>query len=68
MTELIKRRSETDTLSEILKLNDTAFMKLKREFENKINKLFVHPLLGDLLDTEEIDFAIMQVLEEIVKV
>ncbi len=68
ITELIKRRSEDQTLTEILQLNDTAFLKLKRQFEHRLNKLFTHHLLGDLLDSQEIDFAVMQILEQIVKV
>lgn len=68
VTELIKRRQEDDTLSQILDLNDPAFIKVKRQFENRLNKLFTHHLLGDVLDSQEIDFAVMQVLEEIVKV
>lgn len=55
-------------MSDILKLNDSAFLKLKRQFENRLNKLFVHPLMGDLLDSGEIDFAVMQILEEFLKV
>ena len=51
VTELIKQRSEDQTVSQILTLSDTAFLKLKRQFENRINKLYTHHLLGDLLDT-----------------
>ena len=68
ITELTKRRSEDKTLTDILKLNDTPLLKLKRQFEHRLNKLFVHPLLGDLLDSGDIDFAVMQILEEFVKV
>jgi len=59
ITEILKRRSEEKTMSDVLKLNDSAFLKLKRQFENRLNKLFVHPLMGDLLDSGEIDFAVM---------
>ena len=51
-----------------MNLDDTPFLKLKRMFEHRLNKLFVHPLLGDLLDSGDIDFAVMQILEEFVKV
>jgi len=37
------------------------------EFESRINKVFVHPLLGDLLDNGEIDFTVLQLLEEILR-
>jgi len=68
VTELIKKRQDSETLTDILKLNDATFLKLKRQFENRINKLFCHPLLGHLADNQDIDYAIMQVLSEIVKV
>ena len=67
VTELIKQRSEDQTVSQILTLSDTAFLKLKRQFENRLNKLYTHHLLGDLLDTQEIDFNLMHVLEELVR-
>jgi len=67
VTELIKGRAQDQTLTEILKLNDTAFLKLKRQFENRLNKIYSHEALGDQLDTQEIDFTVMQVLEELVK-
>lgn len=31
-----------------------------------MNRLFTHPKLGHLLDNNEIDFAIMQVFEQLV--
>ena len=34
-----------------------------REFEYRLNKLYTHPLLGDLLDNGEIDYAILDVME-----
>lgn len=55
-------------MSEILRLEDTVFLKLQRQFEHRINQLFVHPMLGDLLDKDEIDFAIMQILQDFLKV
>ena len=66
VTELVKQRGKDETLSQILQTDGTAFLKMKRQFENRLNKLFSHPLLGDLLDSDEIDFAVMQVLEEFV--
>ena len=59
VTELVKQRGDDQTLSKILETNDTAFLRIQRQFENRLNKLFVHPLLGDLLYSEEIDFAVM---------
>ena len=32
-----------------------------------MNKLYTHPLLGDLLDNGDIDYAILDILEELVK-
>jgi hypothetical protein len=40
---------------------------VKREFHNRLNRLFVHPSLGDALDSGEIDFMVMQILEELVR-
>jgi hypothetical protein len=34
-----------------------------KEFENRLNKLYTHPLLGDLLDNGKIDFIILNYLE-----
>ena len=45
-----------------------AFIKIKNEYKNRLNKLYTHPLLGDLLDNGEIDFAILNILEELYKV
>ena len=36
-----------------------------KEFENRLNKLYTHPLLGDLLDSGEIDYAVLNILEEL---
>ena len=41
---------------------------MKREFEYRLNKLYTHPLLGDLLDNGEIDYAILDVLEGLKRV
>ena len=35
------------------------------EFTNRLNKLYTHPLLGDLLDSGEIDFAVLDILEQL---
>lgn len=43
-------------------------MKIKKEFENRLNKIYTHPLLGDLLDSGEIDFAVLNILEQLYKV
>ena len=51
----------------MLDLNDAAFLKIKRQFENKLNKVFAHALLSTQLDSEEIDFAVMHMLEQTVK-
>ena len=64
-TEIVKKRTTEETFSDFLKLDDPSFGRLKKQFENKINKLFCHPRLGHLLDSGEIDFAIMDVLEEL---
>jgi hypothetical protein len=39
-----------------------VFEKAKREFEYRLNKLYVNPLIGNLLDSGEIDFAILDFL------
>lgn len=49
-------------------LNDPAFTKIKKEFECRLNKLYTHPRLGHLLDAGEIDFAVLNVLEQLYKV
>ena len=40
---------------------------MRGEFKNRINKLFTNPLLGDLLDNGEIDYALLDVFEEFVR-
>ena len=42
-------------------------MKVKREFECRLNSLYTHPRLGHLLDSGEIDFVILNILEELHK-
>lgn len=67
-TELAKARSEDVNFEELLELDHPAFQQVYREFEHRINKLYTHPLLGDLLDSGEIDFAVLNALEQIYKV
>jgi hypothetical protein len=43
-------------------------MQIKKEFENRINRVFLHPSLGDVLDNGEIDFMVMQIIEELARV
>jgi len=50
-----------------LSLDYPAFLKIKKEFEHRLNKLYTHPLLGDLLDSGEIDYAILNVLEQLLR-
>lgn len=64
-TELAKNRKETENFDELLKLEDPYFMEIKREFEHRLNKLYTHPLLGDLLDSGEIDHAVLNMLEQL---
>lgn len=40
-------------------------LQVKREFEHRINKLINHPNLGQLVDSNEVDFIVLQVLEEL---
>ena len=37
---------------------------MRNEFRYRLNKLYVHPLLGDLLDSGDIDYAILDALEQ----
>ena len=41
---------------------------MKLEFEHRLNKLYTHPLLGDLLDNGDVDNAILDALEGFLKV
>lgn len=66
-TEVCKAKPAEQTFTDLLKLDDPNFRKVKREFQHRINKLFVHPQLGDLLDSGDIDFTILDVLEDLVK-
>jgi hypothetical protein len=66
-SRLIKARTENQSFEDILALNHEVFDKVKNEFEYRLNKLYTHPLLGDLLDNGEIDYAILDILEGLVK-
>jgi len=57
--------SHQQTFGDLLALRDPAFTQIKNQFNHRINKLFLHPKLGDLLDNNEIDFAIMHVFEQL---
>jgi len=57
LTEHLKAR-ESETFEAALQLEPEPFQKLRRQFRSKVNKLYNHPLLGDLLDSGEIDFAV----------
>ena len=59
----MKTRGEDKDFKEVIELKDPAFTKIKMEFENRLNKLYTHPRLGHLLDSGEIDFAILNLLE-----
>lgn len=49
-------------------LQSEAFDKVRLEFEHRLNKLYTHPLLGDLLDNGDVDYAILDALEGFLKV
>ncbi len=40
---------------------------MKREFEHRLNHVYLHPSIGDLLDSGEIDYCLLNVFEELVK-
>jgi hypothetical protein len=63
----VKARTENQSFEEILALNHEAFDKVRNEFEYRINKLYSHPLLGDLLDNGEIDYVILDIFEGLLK-
>lgn len=67
-TELLKAQDGGQDFKELLELNDPAFAKIKKEFECRLNKLYTHPRLGHLLDSGEIDFAVLNILEQLHKV
>lgn len=66
-TELVKARTENQSFEDILALNHEAFEKVRNEFVYRLNKLYSHPLLGDLLDNGEIDYVILDVFEGLLK-
>ena len=55
--------SADQTFMELLELNDPYFLQVKTEFQHRLNKLYVHPKLGQYLDDGSIDFVLMHVLE-----
>lgn len=65
--EVVKAKPEAQTFTELLKLEHPAFETLKTEFRHRINRLYSHPKLGDLLDSGQIDFTLMQILEQLSK-
>ena len=67
-TEMAKARKADENFEQLLELNDPYFKQINSEFKNRLNKLYTHPLLGDLLDSGEIDYAILNILEQIQKV
>ena len=66
-TERLKNITKDETFTQLLDQDDIAMAKVKRQFEHRLNKLFLHPCLGDLLDSAEIDFAILNIFEQLVK-
>jgi hypothetical protein len=60
---LVKNRTEQETFEDILSLQHPSFDLVRGEFEYRLNKLYSHPLLGDLLDSGDIDYAIVDALE-----
>jgi hypothetical protein len=64
-TEIAKARNTEETFEDLLELEKhEAFQKIIREFLYRVNKLYTHPLLGDMLDTGEIDYLVLDALEE----
>lgn len=68
-TELVKARvGEKENFEDLLELKDPAFAQVKNEFINRLNKLYTHPLLGHDLDSGEIDYVVLNALEQLLKV
>ena len=44
--------------SDALKLKHSVFLKEKNIFRNKLNKLYTHPLVVDLVDKGILEFAV----------
>lgn len=61
---MAKQRTEDQTFEDLLALDQEPFLKIKREFEYRLNKLYTHPLLGEMLDNGEIDYAVLDAVEE----
>ena len=67
-TERVLAKTKDETFRGLLEAkDDLVFAKIRSQFENRINKLFLHPSLGDKLDSGEIDFEVMNIFEELVK-
>ena len=64
---LVKARTENQSFEDVLALNHEAFDKVRNEFEYRLNKLYSHPLLGEMLDNGEIDYVILDVFEGLLK-
>jgi hypothetical protein len=64
---LVKARTENQSFEDVLALNHESFDKVRNEFEYRVNKLYSHPLLGDVLDNGEIDYVILDVFEGLLK-
>ena len=63
-TERLKYKAPEETFIELIEIkDDPVFNKVRREYEHRVNSLFCHPCLGDLLDSGEIDFHVMNILE-----
>lgn len=65
---MAKTRPVDRNFEDILKLDDPYFRLVKKEFEHRLNKLYTHPLLGELLDNGEIDFAILDFIEQLFEI
>lgn len=59
--------NDDESFEHLMKYDDPAFKQIKNEYEHRLNKLYCHPSLADLLKTNEIDFAILNICEEVFK-
>jgi len=66
-TEAAKNYDIDEQLDFSIIMADPIFKQIRNEFENRLNKMYTHPLLADLLDTNEIDFAVLNICEEVLK-
>ena len=64
-TEMAKARKADENFEQLLELDDPYFKQINSEFKNRLNRLYTHHLLGDLLDSGEIDYAVLNILEQI---